>query len=121
LNKDGVFIFDFWNGNAVLGEYSPLRIRREQDGNLGLIRITNTVLDKVAQIATLNFDFILTESGSIVREFTELHKIRYFFPQEMSDLLNANGFEVIHTCPFLKDEEFLNPNDWNITYVVRCV
>ena len=119
LCEGGVFIFDFWNGNAVLKDYSPVRVRRVADGERALIRITNTSLDLISQIATLSFDFLLLRAGSIVREFSEVHPIRYFFPQEMMDLLATSGFEVIHRCTFLEEDDFVTPSDWNLTYVAR--
>jgi SAM-dependent methyltransferase len=119
LREGGVFIFDFWNGNAVLKNHSPVRIKRVEKENDAVIRISNTSLDTISQITTVNFDFILLKGGSIVREFFEVHQIRYFFPKEMMDLLAANLFEVVHRCPFLKEDSELDPDDWNLTYVVR--
>ena len=119
LREGGVFIFDFWNGNAVLKSYSPTRIRRVEKGGETVIRISNTSLDAISQIVTINFDFILLKASEIVREFSEVHSIRYFFPQEMMDVLEANGFEIIHRCPFLRDGIGIEPDDWNLTYVVR--
>jgi SAM-dependent methyltransferase len=119
LKDGGVLIFDFWNGNAVINDFSPVRIKRVEGEGRGVIRISSTSLDKVSQIATVKFDFMLMQSGSVVREFSEVHSIRYFFPQEMMDLLKANGFEVVHRCPFLEQNGVVEPNVWNLTYVVR--
>jgi SAM-dependent methyltransferase len=122
LREGGVFVFDFWNGNSVLREYSPVRVKRAEQGDHSIIRISKTSLDSIAQIASVEFNFILLHSGKIVREFSEIHRIRYFFPQEMQDLLTANGFEVLHRCPFLKEQDAIGPDAWNLTYVVRpCV
>jgi len=119
LREDGIFVFDFWNGNAVLKSYSPVRIRRVEKAEYAVIRVSNTSLDTILQVATINFDFILLKAGSIVREFSEVHSIRYFFPQEMTDLLAANGFEVVHRCPFLREDSAMEPDEWNLTYVAR--
>jgi SAM-dependent methyltransferase len=119
LREGGVFIFDFWNGNAVLNTYSPARVKRSQKGDLAVIRISNTSLDTVSQVATVKFEFILLRLGSIVREFSEIHRIRYFFAQEMMDLLTGNGFEVVHRCPFLREASAIEPDEWNLTYVAR--
>jgi SAM-dependent methyltransferase len=119
LRDGGVLIFDFWNGNAVINDFSPVRIKRVEGEGRSVMRISSTSLDKVLQIATVKFDFMLMQSGSIVREFSEVHSIRYFFPQEMMDLLRANGFEVVHRCPFLEQNGLIEPNVWNLTYVVR--
>jgi len=119
LRDGGVFVFDFWNGNAVVKDYSPTRVRRAEKGDQAVIRTSNTSLDTTSQITTINFDFILLKAGNIVREFSEVHPIRYFFPQEMMDLLAANGFEVVHRCPFLREDSEIEPDEWNLTYVAR--
>jgi 2-polyprenyl-3-methyl-5-hydroxy-6-metoxy-1,4-benzoquinol methylase len=122
LHPSGVFIFDFWNGNAVLKSYAPERTKEAQDETLTVVRKSRTRLDRVAQVATVVFQFTLLESAAVVHEFTEEHRIRYFFPQEMTDLLAANGFEVVQRCPFLKDQRPIDPDEWNLTYVARpCV
>jgi len=119
LREDGVFIFDFWNGNAVLKSHSPVRIKRVEKEDEAVIRISNTSIDAISQIATINFDFMVLKAGNVLREFSELHSMRYYFPQEMTDLLKANGFNVVHRCPFLREDGNIEPNEWNLTYVVR--
>lgn len=119
LQSDGVFIFDFWNGNAVLGDYAPIRMKRVREADDEIIRISNTSVDAVAQVATVKFEFILINAGRIVREFSEVHTLRYFFPQEMVDLLASAGLEVIHRCPFLLEDNEIGKMDWNLTYVAR--
>jgi SAM-dependent methyltransferase len=119
LHPSGVFIFDFWNGNEVVKSYSPERTKEARGEHLTVVRKSRTTLDRVAQVATVVFEFTLLEAGAVVHEFTEEHRVRYFFPQEMMDLLAANGFEVVQRCPFLKDEDPIDPNEWNLTYVAR--
>ena len=119
LQRSGLFIFDFWNGNAVLKSHSPVRIKRVEKADQAVIRISNTLIDPFSQIATINFDFIVLRAGNVVREFSEVHSVRYFFPQEMKDLLAANGFEVVHRCPFLREDSEIEPDEWNLTYVAR--
>lgn len=119
LWEDGVFIFDFWNGDAVIKNYLPTRVNRFEKGKEGIIRISNTSLNTLSQILTIHFDFMLLEAGNIVREFSEVHSMRYFFPQEMMDVLAASGFEVVHRCPFLRENGTIEPDEWNLTYVVR--
>lgn len=122
LGEGGVFCFDFWNGNAVLKDYSPVRVRRTENGKDVIIRTSHTTLDRISQIATIVFDFMLIKSGRVLTEFSETHHVRYFFPQEMMDALSANGFEVVHRCPFLFEGHEITAEDWNLTYVAKpCV
>ena len=122
LREGGILIFDFWNGNAVINSHSPVRIKRAESGEDAIIRISNTSLDTIAQMATIKFDFILLRAGNVIREFSEAHEVRYFFPQEMMDFLAANGYEVVHRCPFLREDAGIKSDEWNLTYVARpCV
>jgi hypothetical protein len=96
-----------------------VRTKRVERGDEVLVRVSNTSLDAIAQTATVKFDFKISKAGVELREFSELHVIRYFFPQEMTDLLAANGFKVIHRCPFLREDGALVADEWNVTYVAK--
>lgn len=119
LKDDGIFIFDFWNGNAVVDYYSPLKIKRMKKNDIDIIRISETAIDKISQIASVKFNFIMLKNSMIITEFDELHLVRYFFLQEMVDILAANGFKTCFRCPFLKNDEEITPLEWNITCVAK--
>lgn len=121
LNDNGIFIFDFWNGDAVIDHFSPVRIKRMSKDDKEVLRISETNIDRVFQLATVKFNFMLIENSKIAKEFEEMHLIRYFFLQEMNDLLQANNFEVVARCPFMDIKRDVTATDWNITYVVRKV
>jgi len=121
LKKNGFFIFDFWNGNSVLKNYSPVRVKRAIKDDIEVIRVTDTTLNKITQIASLKFNFIIIKKNIIIHEFNETHQLRYFFPQEMVDLLLANNFDVIKRCPFMKENELISADDWNLTYVIKPI
>jgi len=115
----GIFIFDVWNGTAVLPQYSPHKVRQEADDKRKVERVSRTTLDTVAQQAAVNFEFKVEYADGAVKHFSENHRVRFYFPQEMVDLLKALGFEVLLRCPFLQPEKAVSSGDWNMTYVVR--
>lgn len=117
LKPGGLFIFDYWNGNAVVKDYSPRRELRKQRGPLEVVRTSTTRLDLINQLAEVNFHFESFDSGAKRHEFNERHLVRYFFFREMESYLELAGFDLIHRSGFLKDE--LEPDDWNITIVAR--
>ncbi len=119
MNEGGIFIYDFWNGNAVIESYSPSRVKRMSFGNNEVVRKSQTSLDRISQIATVKFHFTFLENGAVKREFDERHLVRYFFIQEMTDLLKANNFEVVKKCPFMHPEDELRLSDWNVTFIVK--
>lgn len=122
LEDGGIFIFDFWNGNAVLNQFSPVRTKRvERDGQT-LIRTSHTTVDAARQTATMRFIFSLEQNSRTAEVFSEEHEVRYFFPQEITSLLNAHHFESVLACPFLGpiDSGLSEDNPpWNVTVVAR--
>lgn len=121
LHDDGYFIFDCWNGTAVIRDFSPVRIKRVSGSNKEVIRISETAVDQISQLATVNFDFLLLQNGSVAGEFKEKHIIRYYFLQELADLLKANYFEIIDRRPFMQPQRDVEATDWNVTHIVRAL
>ena len=119
LAPGGLFIFDFWNGNAVLDGYSPVRVKDVRVDRRRLLRTSETRLDPVRHTAHVHYTVVILEDGKVVTEFTEDHHLRYYFPQEMVDLLEGHGLEVVQRCPFLQPEAEITPREWNLTYVAR--
>lgn len=121
LQDDGILIFDFWNGNAVIDRFSPVRVKRVNKDGIEIIRISETTINRISQLATVKFHFMVIDNNRLLKEFDEEHIIRYFFLQEMIDLLQANHLKVIARCPFLDIKGEVVATDWNVTYVVRKV
>ena len=119
LDDGGIFIFDFWNGNAVIEDFAPVMVKRMNKGAKSVLRYSENTIDRIAHTFNMKFNFILFDKDKIVGEFSENHLIRYFFLREMEDFLDRCGFKVIHRCPFMFPEKELLYNDWNVTFVVR--
>jgi len=121
LSIGGIFIFDFWNGNAVIKEFSKERKKEAKLEGIKVLRKSNTTLDLVTQRALVKFNFDISRRGRKIETFTEEHLIRYFFIQEMHDLLLLNGFSILHKCPFLEPEVELLGTEWNVSFVVKAL
>lgn len=117
LEPQGLFIFDYWNGNAVVKEYSPLKRLQKNRLDRELIRISRTSLDIEAQVAHVDFQFICLEKGVKQHEFSEQHVVRYFFFKEIETYLDICGFDLLYRSRFMG--ESYTPDDWNITVVAR--
>lgn len=120
LVPGGLFLFDVWNGLAVMRDYSPTRTKRVRGNGLQVERVSRTTLNEIAQIAQISFDFTVTSDESGVTSFSETHAVRYYFPRELTDILSALNFSVIACCPFLEPDRDLLATDWNMTLVARC-
>jgi len=119
LEPGGLFIFDVWNGLAVIRNYSPVRVKRVAGLRSNILRISHTSIDEIEQISTVEFDFVVFRGAAEPVEFSEKHLVRFFFPREIVEILTESGFEVVLRCPFLDASRLLEPRDWNATFVAR--
>lgn len=119
LNKDGVFIFDYWNGNAVIDHYSPVRVLKKRDAEKDIMRISQNEINRLDQLVTVNFDCYLFKNKVLDLHFSEVHYMHYYFFSEINNLLSAAGFEVVKLVPFMDLEKDIDPLDWNITIMTR--
>lgn len=119
LKENGILIFDFWNGHAVLERYEPTRVKTVENGNRKVIRTSNTKLGELG-FCEVSFDFQVIENGKIVDQFSEKHDIRYYFPTEMRIYLEENGFDVLKMCPFMDMDGKIDDDVWNVSVIARC-
>lgn len=119
LESGGIFIFDYWNGNAVVRDYSPVKVLRKQDKGAEIVRVSNTSIDLVKQHATVQFNCQYFEENQRVDEFEEVHHLHYYYFSEMYNLLQVAGFSVLHESPFLEPDKPVDPYDWNISIVAQ--
>ncbi|HTF27638.1 MAG TPA: class I SAM-dependent methyltransferase [Flavitalea sp.] len=119
LEAEGLFIFDYWNGNAVVRDYSPVKVLRKKHDKAEIIRISKTEIDLVRQHATVTFNCLYLEEQTKINEFEEVHHLHYYFFQEIHNLLSIAGFDVIHQSPFLAPDSDVGAYDWNISVVAR--
>jgi 2-polyprenyl-3-methyl-5-hydroxy-6-metoxy-1,4-benzoquinol methylase len=121
LYNGGLFIFDYWNGCAVTESYSPVKVLRKRQGDTEILRISETSLDLINQNATVKFTCNYFESDKRIAEFEETHFLHYYYFSEMKNLLASHHFEILHISPFMKVNEAISPDDWNISIIARKV
>ena len=121
LAPGGLLVFDVWNGLAVVRDFTPRKIRKAEGQGLSVERVSLTELVEVAQVASVNCHFTVVRPGAVTRTFEELHRVRFFFPADLRDILHSTGFEVVGMCPFLEPNSPLSPQNWNMTFVARRV
>lgn len=121
LKEGSLFIFDFWNGLAVLRILPSVRTKILNVGERRVIRIAEPQLDAFYHVLKVNYRFIIIEKNAIVDEAEEMHAVRFFFPQEMTHYLEDAGFEVLKICPFPDLNGRVDENVWNIAVIARAV
>ncbi len=120
LKKDALFVFDVWNGLAVLRMLPEVRVKAMEDGERKLIRWVHPELDSFHHLCRDHYRLMVTEKGRVVDEVAETHTVRFFFPQEISYYLERTGFEVVEICPFLSSGGGVDESVWNMTCIARA-
>lgn len=119
LYTDGLFIFDFWYGPAVLTDLPKTTIKRLENGQIKVTRIAEPKLCAQSNTVDVNFNFFVTKKEDDVSiEMRELHTMRYFFDTELEMLCDKHGFSIEARYGWLS---YKNPgfDTWNVVWVVK--
>ena len=119
LKPGGVFVFDVWNGTAVLSEGPSERMRVLFDGDRRLIRFSSGTVDPGRHLCHVRIHQLALAGTQIVSEAEETHAMRYFFPLEIELFLDHAGFDIIEMASFDKEQGPLDQQAWNMLVVAR--
>jgi SAM-dependent methyltransferase len=120
LKRDGLFIFDCWNGPAVLIEKPVPRFREiNMGGSERMVRFAEPLLDVASQTVEVRYTIFNISQGKLIHETREKHVVRFIFPQEIKYFLEVAGFSYVEFCPFMEPERPLMETDWNMTVIAR--
>jgi len=120
LRAGGVFIFDCWNGFAVIGDKPSAKTKKiKMPDASSLVRHTTPEFDFKAHLVRINFRTRKLCKGKIVHEAAESHPMRFFFPQEVAYFLEAAGFRKVDFYPCFDLSRELTERDWNMTVIAR--
>lgn len=119
LGSGGLFIFDFWNGPAVLNERPAFRIKRVEDKSVRVVRLAEPELDVTHNRVNVNYTLFVTrrKTGHIT-EIQETHSVRYLFLPEIQRFAETAGFRIIQSCEWLTGKP-LHDRCWSGCIVAR--
>ncbi len=121
LEPGAVFVCDFWYGPSVLATRPTDRIRVLDSEGAQVIRASHTTLDVARHTADVSIRLWAIGPGARVAQTQELHRQRYFFPQEFAYLLAQAGFEMCSISAFPSLDAGLDEDTWNALVVARAV
>jgi SAM-dependent methyltransferase len=119
LKPRGLLIFDVWYGPAVLLQKPQEKCRIIHSGNDTVIRVTRPELDTFNQFCDVRFNLYRVRDGKQVVETEEVHRMRFFFAQELSFALESTGLEFVRIGQFPEIERDPADGSWNIMVVAR--
>ncbi len=120
LGPGGLFIFDIWNGLAVVADKPRPREVAVEDQSAKIVRKTRVQLDQANHICRVYFDLTRAETDGTSKAWSEEHVMRFFFPEELEQALVANGFTPIKLRSFPDYEGPPDERAWNVIVVARA-
>ena len=119
LHPGGLFLFDVWNGLAVLAERPRDSIVEASLGRTRIVRKAHTRLDIMRQLCHVHFEIERTDDDG-VKTWAEEHIVRYFFPPELDLALRCNGLQLLQLSSFPDGEGPPDEGAWNVIGVAKA-
>ncbi|MFA6189488.1 MAG: class I SAM-dependent methyltransferase [Sulfuricurvum sp.] len=120
LNDNGILIFDFWYGPAVLTDPPITNIKRLENQQVHVTRIAESSIHAQTNIVEVNYDIFVTSKNMLsnVLEKKERHNVRYFFDTELELIMDSMDLTILNKFKWMSNE---NPNlkSWNVVWVVK--
>jgi SAM-dependent methyltransferase len=120
LDQGGLFIFDVWNGHAVLADEPRERSTSVTDGAVRIVRKTRVRLDAPRHLCHVYFDLRRTDADGDSTEWQEEHVMRFYFPQELDSMLRDNRLGLLRLRSFPDDTAPPDERAWNVIGVAQA-
>ncbi len=120
LEPGGLFIFDVWNGPAVLADRPGERQVSVVVRSARINRRSHAVLDIPRHLCRVRFNLERIEAGGPTEHWREEHVVRYYFPEELETTLAQYRLDLIHLRSFPNDDAPADERAWNVIGVARA-
>lgn len=117
LNPGGIFIFDFWYAPAVLTQKPSVKIKRLENHDIKVIRLSEPIHHFNENVIDVNFELHIEDKTHKEHEtIRELHKMRYFSIPELDFIMQKCG---LHSLCYEEWMTSLKPSEK--TWGVCCI
>jgi SAM-dependent methyltransferase len=118
LVPGGMFVFDCWNGYAVMQDRPAACLKEVAAGDgARILRLSLPEIDIMNQVVHVKMR-LWHIRGNEFTETSESQSVRFFYPREIRTFLVAAGFRHIDIYPFLSLDGALTTKDWSM--IVSC-
>jgi SAM-dependent methyltransferase len=119
LSPAGVFLFDVWHGPAVLAQRPSIREVRMEDETLRLTRLCEPALDTCSRTVAVRYTLSVEDKATgQITSLQEDHRLRYFFPEEVTLLAERAGFRI-ERCEEFLTARAVSTDTWGVAYLLR--
>jgi len=119
LKDRGLFIFDIWSAPGVLSVKPANRKKVVINNKKKIIRICQPVLDTRKHLVKIHYTVLHTEGKKMLQKANEVHRLRFFFPEEIKRFLNRGGFKILSYTPFMSLQRKLSDKNWNASIIAK--
>ncbi len=120
LKADGLFIFDFWYGPAVLTDRPSVRLKVLEDDSTKIYRIATPTTYPNENVVDVIYEVIIEDkSNNKMSTLKETHRMRYLFLPELEFMLKSMGFKILDVLEWMSLDKKLSFNGWNGIIVVQ--
>ncbi len=96
LDKDGLFIFDFWYGPGVLTDLPTSRVKELENEEIKVKRSATPVMHNELNVVDVNYNIeIVNKVTKSSETIDEKHSMRYLFRPEIENYLQQSQFKLI--------------------------
>lgn len=116
MSKDAIFVFDAWNGIAVINDPPKSKLSKHNLGDLNLEVKTWADTDFFNQTAKLNYEIKVFKDQELVESDNHSFDQALWTPIEIKYALEKEGLRILLNCPFLDISRSASKEDWKIMY-----
>lgn len=120
LEPGGLFVFDVWHGPAVLAQGPSMRVKDVAVPEGLLRRLAAAELDTDARVCAVSYHVQRLKEGQVIRETSQTHRVRYFFPEELERFLREAGLSLLRLGAFPDFEKEASEKAWNVLGIARA-
>jgi SAM-dependent methyltransferase len=113
LKPDGLFVCDVWYGPAVLAIRPSERAKVIPTDDGKVLRIASGSLDIYHHLAEVHYYSWRLRGQQVVSESEEIHRMRYFFPQELVLFMAQEQLNLVDMYAFGTLEKAPSDKSWN--------
>jgi SAM-dependent methyltransferase len=120
LKPDGIFIFDFWYGPAVLTDRPTVRVKRWEDDLVHIRRVAEPVMSPNENIVDVHYEVIIQhKQPQTLETLQETHRMRYLFAPELLFMLKSTGFAILDHFKWMSQTQPIGCDSWYGVVIAR--
>lgn len=121
LEPGGLFLFDVWYGPTVLRQRPSERVKIIPGETGDVLRAASGELNCARHTCAVRYHVWQFSGDRVVASTDETHLMRFFFPQELSLILECCGLNLVRLGAFPAFDQDPDEATWNVMAIARAV